>query len=70
MERTADRIMELRAARGWTIHELAKRAGVGVDTISHLERGNTKPHPRTVYKLAQAFEIPMGELLGKAPAPV
>lgn len=69
MSQVGRRVMEERAARGWSLPELSRRSGVGMDTISHLERGHTSPQPRTVYKLASAFGLTMGELLeGKARA--
>jgi transcriptional regulator with XRE-family HTH domain len=64
------RIRELRLARGWGIEALARHAGVSRTTLHNLEKGLT-PNPRagTVKKLAEAFEIAVGELLAdRAPA--
>lgn len=48
-----------REAAGLTQAELAARAGLGVRTVSNLERGiNTSPYPSTVRVLADALALP------------
>jgi transcriptional regulator with XRE-family HTH domain len=44
-----------RAAVGWGVRELAKAAGVSVDTVSRLERGE-ELMPRTVEAIRSALE--------------
>ncbi|WP_353622964.1 helix-turn-helix domain-containing protein [Rhizobium lusitanum] len=44
-----------RAAVGWGVRELAKEAGVAVDTISRLERGE-EIMPRTLSAIQGALE--------------
>lgn len=44
-----------RAAAGWGVRELAKAAGVSVDTVSRLERGE-ELQPRTVAAIRSALE--------------
>lgn len=44
-----------RAAVGWGVRELAKEAGVSVDTVSRLERGEDL-QPRTVAAIRTALE--------------
>ena len=44
-----------RAAIGWGVRELAKEAGVAVDTISRLERGE-EIMPRTLSAIRSALE--------------
>lgn len=44
-----------RAALGWGVRELAKEAGVSVDTISRLERGE-ELLPRTLTAIRAALE--------------
>jgi transcriptional regulator with XRE-family HTH domain len=44
-----------RAAIGWGVRELAKEAGVAVDTISRLERGE-EIMPRTLAAIRAALE--------------
>ncbi|WP_394107665.1 helix-turn-helix domain-containing protein [Xanthobacter autotrophicus] len=45
-----------RAAVGWGVRELAKAAGVSVDTVSRLEKGETLL-PRTVEAIQIALEM-------------
>ncbi len=62
-----------RYAAGLTQEELAARAGLGVRTISNLERGVSKaPYQDTVRRLAEALGLSDGEradLLGSARSP-
>lgn len=44
-----------RVAVGWGVRELAKAAGVSVDTVSRLEKGETLL-PRTVEAIQRALE--------------
>jgi tetratricopeptide (TPR) repeat protein/transcriptional regulator with XRE-family HTH domain len=51
-------LKRLRDAAGLTQEELAGRAGIGVRTISNLERGvNKAPHRSTVRRIAVALEL-------------
>jgi transcriptional regulator with XRE-family HTH domain len=55
-------VKKLREARGWTLKDLSKRAGVPVGTIGALE---VRDSARSEYaaKLAQGFGVPLEELL-------
>lgn len=44
-----------RAAVGFGIRELAQRAGVAIDTVARLERGD-KLRPRTIEAIREALE--------------
>jgi transcriptional regulator with XRE-family HTH domain len=44
-----------RAAVGWGVRDLAKEAGVSVDTVSRLERGE-ELQPRTLAAIQAALE--------------
>jgi transcriptional regulator with XRE-family HTH domain len=65
----------MRAERGLSLREAARRAGMVKETISDIERGKTHPYDVTVARLAQAYEVPIEELLeepalaGKEEAP-
>jgi transcriptional regulator with XRE-family HTH domain len=52
----------LRASRGsrYTIEDLAKRSGVSAGRISEVERGFANPSFATLWKLAQALDLPFG----------
>lgn len=73
------KLLMARLERGLTLRDAAKLTGVSKETISELERGKRKPHPPTLYKLAQGYEVKVADLLeqeeetaltaGKADAP-
>ena len=52
-----------RAARQWTIRELAERSGVSVRFLVQLESGRGNISVKRLADLAQAFKIPTAELL-------
>jgi transcriptional regulator with XRE-family HTH domain len=66
----------MRAERGLSLREAARRAGVVKETISDIERGHTHPYDVTLAKLAKVYDIPLEELLeepalaGKVEAPI
>ena len=51
-----------RADRNWTQEELARYAGVNVDTVSDLEAGNTWPRTKTLRAIEKALGWPSGKL--------
>lgn len=55
----AEKIKELRAARGWTQLELAKRSGLDRGYIANLEGSKSikRPSADAFIKLASAFNI-------------
>jgi len=58
------RMIELRAARGWTQKELAGRSHLPQATMSRIESGAVKhPSTRTLEALAKAFGIPLDVLI-------
>ena len=59
----------MRAERGLSLREAARRAGVVKETISDIERGKTHPYDVTLAKLAQAYEVPIERLL-EEPVPL
>lgn len=59
----AERVIELRERAGLTQGEGAKKAGIGVTTWSNIETGTiTRPHARTVIKIARALGVDPEEL--------
>ena len=71
-EQLAARHIALRERAGLTQEQEAKRAGVSPTTISGIESGKiTRPHLKTLLKLARALGTDVGELResGKAQAP-
>ncbi|WP_327046044.1 XRE family transcriptional regulator [Microbispora sp. NBC_01189] len=63
------RLRGLREARGLSLSELARRAGVGKATVSGLEHGTRNPTLETMYAIAAALSVPMSALTLDAGAP-
>jgi transcriptional regulator with XRE-family HTH domain len=59
----AERLRELREARGWTRYRLAKRAGLTNEGVIKLERPGSDPKLSTLLKLAAGLEVPPCEML-------
>jgi HTH-type transcriptional regulator / antitoxin HipB len=57
----ARQIIRRRRAAGLTQSDLAKRAGVRVETLSRLEHGKHSPNVATVEKLVHALERAKGK---------
>lgn len=52
-----------RAALGWTYDELAERSGVTRRTLIAIETGTTHGRLDSWHRIAQAFDVEVGELL-------
>ncbi|WP_426503917.1 helix-turn-helix domain-containing protein [Dactylosporangium sp. McL0621] len=61
----AGRLAELRAERGWSLDDLAGRAGVSRSTLSRLERGEISPTAALLGRLCAAYGRPMSRLLAE-----
>ena len=61
------RLRKFRKLKDWTQKELGERAGVDWKNISSYESGRLAPSKRTVKLLAEAFEVPVSELLADEP---
>lgn len=57
-----NRISALRMRAGWTQHQLAYRAGLGVTVVSNAEYGRNQPTARSLFALAMAFGVSMDDL--------
>jgi transcriptional regulator with XRE-family HTH domain len=53
----AQRLRALRAERGWSLDELAKRSGVSRATLSRLENGEVSPTAAVLGKLGTAYGL-------------
>ncbi len=58
-----ERLKEFRRLRAFSQQDLADAAGVGRNTISRIERGETGAHGRTLRRLAQALRVDVAELI-------
>ncbi|HEV3477448.1 MAG TPA: helix-turn-helix transcriptional regulator, partial [Rubrobacteraceae bacterium] len=63
MEVDVGRLKELRRLRAYSQQDLADAAGVGRNTISRIERGETGAHGRTLRRLAEALRVDVAELV-------
>jgi transcriptional regulator with XRE-family HTH domain len=63
-QRIADRVRELRAARGYTLDALATRCGVSRSMISMIERGAASPTAVVLEKLAAGLDVSLASLFG------
>lgn len=64
-----ERIRKARKDAGLTQNQLAARLSISYVNISQLERGDRNPGVETLQRIADALDIPVGELLGTVPQP-
>lgn len=62
-QRLADRLKTLRVERGWSLDELAGRAGVSRATLSRLENAEVSPTASVLGKLCGAYGMTMSRLM-------
>lgn len=62
-EPLARKLRLLRAERGLTLEEAAKKIGVARESLGLLERGKRRPHTPTLAKLANGYGLSVEELL-------
>lgn len=65
--RLADRLVTLRAARGWSQEELGARSGLTYKFIGEIERGQKSPSLDSLGAIAKGFGMDIAELLTAAP---
>lgn len=63
------RVKKLRAARGWSLEELAAASGVSRSMLSEIERERANPTLTVAARIARAFELTLQDLLGGAESP-
>lgn len=64
--RVGDRLAALRQSGSLSLDELSRKAGVSKSMLSQIERGQANPTVAVVWRLANALDVGMGELLGSA----
>jgi AcrR family transcriptional regulator len=62
-------VLALRAARGWSMRELASRLGVSAATVNAIEHGHTRISADRLDDLARIFGVPVASLLGSHGTP-
>lgn len=58
------RLKRLRSRRGVTLTALAAKTGISKSTLSRLESGQRKPSLELLLPLADAYQVPVDELVG------
>jgi transcriptional regulator with XRE-family HTH domain len=57
-------LQRLREERGLSMRALAKSSGLSANALSMIERGRTSPSVSTLYKLADALNVPVTAFFG------
>lgn len=57
------RVKQLRTAKGWSLEALATASGVSRSMLSQIEREQANPTLAVTMRIAQAFGMPLGDLL-------
>ncbi|XTZ40393.1 helix-turn-helix domain-containing protein [Salmonella enterica] len=68
-QRISARIRLERESRGWSLSELAERAGVSRGMIHKIERAESSPTAALLARLSGAFGISMSTLIARAETP-
>jgi transcriptional regulator with XRE-family HTH domain len=68
-ERLARSLRAQRQARNFSLAELARRSGISKASLSNLEAGGGNPSLETLWRIAGALSLPLGELLGEGDPP-
>jgi len=61
------KLRSLRDRQGWTLNELARRAGVAVSYLSEIEKGKKYPKPEKLQTLARALGVRYEDLVSNRP---
>lgn len=70
MNKTGDRIAQLRKQKGWSQTELAKQIGASREAIGKYERNEASPSVETAKKIANVFGVTLDYLVDGNAAPV
>jgi DNA-binding XRE family transcriptional regulator len=64
LDQVGVRLKRLRMQRGVTLTSLATATGISKSTLSRLESGQRRPSLELLLPLAQAYRVPLDELVG------
>jgi len=64
LDGVAPRLRRVREQRGFTLTEMSARTGISKSTLSRLENGQRKPSLELLLPLAQAYRVPLDDLVG------
>ena len=60
----ADRLTEAMTKYDISIHELSRRTGINIGTLSHYKNGSYEPKQTNIYLISQALNVSPGWLMG------
>ncbi len=63
LQNLAKRIKTLREQKNYSLSALAKKAGISKSNLSGIEEGKTNPTINTLWTIANALNVPFGELI-------
>lgn len=66
LAQVGSRIRKLREARGLNLHELARLCGISASALSLIETGKRDLRISSLYRIAVALRVAMGDLLDGA----
>ncbi|MGH9347102.1 MAG: helix-turn-helix domain-containing protein [Vicinamibacterales bacterium] len=66
MLRLGERVREERRRRGWTLHDLASRAGLSIATLSAIETHRTSADVKVAFQISAALGVPFDALLPRS----
>src|SRR5690242_17662565 len=64
LDLVAPRLRKVRELRGVTLTDVAERTGISKSTLSRLETGQRRPSLELLLPLAQAYRVPLDDLVG------
>lgn len=64
LDQVGSRLRQLRSQRGVTLTALAVKTGISKSTLSRLEMGQRRPTLELLLPLAQAYRVPLDDLVG------
>ncbi len=67
LKQIGERVRELREAKGFSVNDLAIKAGMKRPNLSRLEHGRNQPSLETLERVAEALETSVAELVARRP---
>jgi transcriptional regulator with XRE-family HTH domain len=64
LDQVGPRLKQLRAQRGVTLTALSEATGISKSTLSRLETGQRRASLELLFPLAQAYRVPLDDLVG------
>jgi transcriptional regulator with XRE-family HTH domain len=64
LDQVGPRLKRLRSQRGVTLAGLSEATGISKSTLSRLEAGQRRPSLELLLPLAQAYQVPLDDLVG------